>query len=387
MISTKLLHALLFTPVNDTGRWGIPALFWGEPGVAKTDIIEGLGEAVGMPTETLSPGERGEGAFGVTPVPNATLEYMTYPPPDWKSKFDVAQRGVVFVDEINTAPPALQPPLLGLVLARRIGGAYLGGGVRVLGAANPPEIAAGGWDLGAPVANRFAHFSWECPSVEEWSAWLFGQAQSAQPCDPDAEEKRVLSNWAAPWARARGQVAGFLRRRPEFLHKRPPIGDPALSRAWPSPRTWSYAARAIASAEIHGLKATDAEEFIGACVGVAANEFVAWRAAADLPDPFDVLDGNVKFQHEPQRLDRTAAILSSCAAIVAPKDCANRDVRAKVLWNILGGVIKDAADIAVIPARQLVKANLSDLGRDSDVVTAKLFPIMQAMAGAQIAIG
>ena len=67
MISYRLLHAILFTPTDDHGKWGIPALFWGEPGAAKTDILEALSAAWGMPSETLSPGERGEGAFGVTP--------------------------------------------------------------------------------------------------------------------------------------------------------------------------------------------------------------------------------------------------------------------------------------------------------------------------------
>lgn len=378
MISRKLLHAIVFTPANDAGRWGIPALFWGEPGVAKTDIIESVGGAWSMPTETLSPGERGEGAFGVTPVPSASAEYMTYPPPDWKAKFDKAKRGVVFVDEINTASPALQPPILGLVQARRIGGAYLGDGVRILGAANPPEVAAGGWDLAPPVANRFAHFTWDCPSVEEWSDWLFGNASVTAGGNAGQEEERVMLAWSKPWAVARGYVAGFLRRRPEFMHKRPEIGDPAASRAWPSPRTWAFAARALAASAIHDLTATDAEEYVRACVGPGvANEFVAWRATADLPDPMDLLDGKVEFSHDPARLDRTMAILSSCAALVSPSACEHREQRARTLWSLLGVVLRDAADIVVGPAKQLVAAKLTGVGKEADVVMARIYPILQ----------
>lgn len=382
MISRKLMHAILFTPVNDAGRWGVPALFWGEPGIGKTDVIESIGAAWGMPTDTLSPGERGEGAFGVTPVPSRDCEYMTYPPPDWKKKFDEAGRGVLFVDEINTASPALQPPILGLVQARRIGGAYLGDGVRILGAANPPEVAAGGWDLAPPVANRFAHFEWNCPSVAEWSDWLFGNTTTEDyGGDAEREERRVLGEWSTPWSIMRGLVAGFLRRRPEFIHKRPNVGDPNASRAWPSPRSWSFATRALTAAVIHRLEADDAELYLRACVGEGAgNEFVRWRAEADLPDPIEVLDGKVEFKHDPARLDRTMAVLASCAALVAPIDFPKREKRAGTLWTILGTVVEGAADIAIGPAKQLVAARLDDVGKTSNTVMGRLFPVMKGVA-------
>lgn len=287
-----------------------------------------------------------------------------------------------FADSIlvhNCAPPAIQPAILGLVQARRIGGAYLGPGVRVLGAANPPEIAAGGWDLAPPVANRFAHFQWDCPTVEEWSEWLFSASDQAVKTESaSAEEERVLCAWGTPWATARGYVAGFLRRRPEFMHKRPAVGDPAASRAWPSPRTWSYAARAIASGIVHDLSATDAEAYVRACVGDGAgNEFATWRREADLPDPLDVLDRKVTFKHEPTRLDRTLAILSSCTAIVAPTGADRRSDRAKVLWEILDAVSRDAKDIAVVAAKQLVAAKLQDACKESQTVMGRLWPVIE----------
>ncbi len=52
------------------------------------------------------------------------------------------------------------------------------------------------------------------------------------------EEERVMNAWPNAEAKAKGLVAGFLRRRPELLHKQPKADDPQASRAWPSRRTW-----------------------------------------------------------------------------------------------------------------------------------------------------
>ncbi|EUA17503.1 ATPase associated with various cellular activities AAA_5 domain protein [Mycobacterium xenopi 3993] len=39
--------------------------------------------------------------------------------------------------------------------------------VRMIAAANPPEQAAGGYDLEPPLSNRFCHVGFT-PSVDEW---------------------------------------------------------------------------------------------------------------------------------------------------------------------------------------------------------------------------
>jgi len=46
------------------------------------------------------------------------------------------------------------------VLERVVGDVTLPEDVSVIAAANPPEQAAGGWDLSAPLANRFCHLEW-----------------------------------------------------------------------------------------------------------------------------------------------------------------------------------------------------------------------------------
>lgn len=390
-MKTEILKAALFTPL-DKGRWGIPLLCWGEPGVAKTSVIEAVCNRFGMPCETLSPGERGEGVFGVVPVPDGKGADMIlhYPRPDWTARFDRDGRGVVFIDEATSTPPALQAPIMGLILARRVGGYVLQPGVRVLAAANPVEIAAGGFDLSAPVANRFGHIEWGKPSIEEHVQFMMrgSSKQTSLSTDTDDEdmpttasdeEARVLKAWPEAWARAVGLEVAYLQRNPGKKNMCPPVGDPKASRGWPSDRSWENATRAYASAMVHGLSATDTEIFVAAFISEAvASEMFAFITAQDLPDPAELLDGKVDFKHNAKRLDRTVAVLSACVALVAPKQAAKRSERAESLWKLMGTMCEKADnDVLVPPIYAMIESELH-ANKAASPVLAKINPILKA---------
>lgn len=381
-MKTNILHAALFTPMAKD-RWGLPMVLWGDPGIAKTSIIQQLAAMMGLHCEHLAPGERGEGAFGVTPVPAQGRGHtvLEYPPPDWTRKLEIAdgtEAGIVFLDELNTAPPALQPALLGAIQERRIGGHEFGGRVRMIGAANPVGQAAGGWDLAPPVANRLGHLDWPAPEVDEWNAWLLGGQEDMEKSDAKAEEERVMAAWPTAYAKASGLAAAFLRRRPNLLHKMPEEGDPAASRAWCSPRSWEHAVRARASAEAHGLTGIETDEFISAFIGAAAaGEWGTWIDEADLPDPGDVLDGKVKFEHNPERLDRSMAVLASCAAMITPQKAAKRKDRSKAMWLLMAGVMEDAKDVVVPAMQAMVRAKLQRT-TEARPVLAKMHSVISA---------
>lgn len=385
-MKTAILKAALFTPIGK-GRWGLPMLLWGEPGVAKSCIVEETCLRYGLPVETLSPGERGEGAFGVVPVPigSGAETVLRYPRPDWTEKFDNAG-GVVFVDEMTTAPPALQAPLLGLLLAKRLGGFTFGPRVRVLGAANPPELAAGGFDLASSVANRVGHLHWPAPSVEEHSAYMLrgdvGKGDEAETqFDAEAEEARVEKQWPDPWAKARGLEVAFLMRRPALKNQCPPAGDPKASRGWPSDRSWENAARAFASAEVHRLSETEREEFAASFIGEgAAGEFFGFAQDQDLADPAKVLDGKEHFTHSSARIDRTAALLAGCTALVTPTGSTRRKERTEALWELVAELVasKSDMDILVPGVAALVAAKLHAGGGKAMKVLATLQPLLKS---------
>jgi hypothetical protein len=251
--------------------------------------------------------------------------------------------------------------------------------VRIIAAANPIDIAAasGGWDLSAPAANRVGHINWPCPDIKMWTDWLLGTEEIIAPKDVANLEMDITAAWPAAWGTARGSIAGFLSAHSTHLHAMPAIGSPDTSKAWPSPRSWEYAARALAGAQIFDLTDSERDEFVGAFVGEgAAGEFFTWLGLANLPDSFDLLDGHVKWKHKPSRLDITMAVFGSAVgACVGTPDLELRKKRAERMWELLAQATDTAPDLIVNPAKALVQAKLSASGIK---VASKILPILEA---------
>jgi MoxR-like ATPase len=381
-----LLRIAWFTP-GPKHRWGLPLLFEGHPGTGKTANVEQEAMLCSLDAEVLISSIREPSDFGGLQVPekkDGDRTKLTLLAPPWAERLAASKHGLIFADELNTSPPAVQAAFLRIVTDAVVGDLKLPDTVRICAAQNSVEEAASGWDLAMPLANRFGHIKWGTPSTSEWSDWLLTSGNGTSPdgkvINPEKEEERVMEAWSGPWAAARGLISGFVRARPELLLKMPPAGSPEASCAWPSPRTWEYAARALASCEVHGVDATVADELLGAFVGVgAAAEFMGWRAKQDLPEPGDVLDGKVKFKHDPMRLDRTAAVLSSCAALmVAEKDKMKPDAkkgRMVIFWTLTDEVSKEAADVAVPAGRVMARAGLA-VGKEAQPALVRLQPIL-----------
>lgn len=380
MNTDAILKAILFTP-GLKGRWGLPCIFEGEPGGGKTSQIEDTARSYGLhaggnatiigsirePTDVGGLARLFEDCFRLMPAGWALDMVKQHP------------HALLFLDELNTNVPAMQAAMLRLATDGAVGELILPPTVRILAAMNRTEQAANGWDLAPPLANRFGHLQWESPSWARWSAWLLGGMETERKVEnAEAIEARVLKLFPEPFAKAKGLVTGFLKAQPSLLHRVPKAGSPEASRAFPTPRTWEMATRALAGAEVHGLEQTDAEELITAFVGAGpAAEMLEYRHKADLPDPSDVLDEKVAFKHDPKRLDRTTAVLSSCAAIIAPDKAPRRKERAEVLWRIIEEVAKDAADVTVAAAGTLSTRGFIT-GKAAYSALAKLQPILAA---------
>ncbi len=149
----KEIMICIKTP-NPKGFMGVPVLLWGAPGIGKSSFIESLAQD-DYPVLTLIASLHEPTDFSGLPV--AVDGKMRFLPPDWVESFERSQKGLLFLDEISTAPPAVQAALLRLVLERRVGQYELPKGVAIVAAANPVEEAAGGWELAPPLVNRFTH--------------------------------------------------------------------------------------------------------------------------------------------------------------------------------------------------------------------------------------
>ncbi len=363
-----ILRAAMFCP-GPEGFWGLPLLLWGAPGEGKTALMRQFASTHGLSHVRMSPAEQGEGRFGVVPVPGPNG--LTYPPPADLVE-QLKEGGLLFLDEISTAPPALQAPLLGCVQLRTIGNHTFSARTRVIGAANEVKDAAGGWDLAPALSNRFGHLDYQGLEAQDYAAALidrFAPGHAGEALGAAALEEHVMRDWPSADASARGMISSFIVRRPDLLRKRPEKGT--TQKAWPSPRSVEYACVALAAAQVHRLSPSDTDVLVGAFVGNAwVSEFRAWSAMADLPDPAELLDGKVKFKHEPRRADRTMAVLSACAALVVPEKAELREERAVRLWELITAVLKDAPDLAIPGARAMVKAKLAMTTQRRDALSA-----------------
>src|SRR5687768_6571161 len=140
----------------------LPVLLWGEPGIGKTSALNQLAGALGLPLTTVIASVHEPSDFAGLPVvgDDPAVQGVPMAPPDWAVRLARTGTGLLFLDELSTAPPAVQAALLRVVLERRVGALRLPPGIRIVAAANPRASAADGWELSAPLANRFVHLQW-----------------------------------------------------------------------------------------------------------------------------------------------------------------------------------------------------------------------------------
>ncbi|HET7487244.1 MAG TPA: MoxR family ATPase [Acidimicrobiales bacterium] len=319
----------------------VPVLLWGAPGTGKSSAVRAMADAIGWPCETVIAAIREPSDFSGLPVVAGGAVHFA--PPRWAERLAAAGHGVLFLDEISTAPPAVQAALLRVVLERVVGDLDLPPGVVVVAAANPPEQSADGWDLSAPLANRFCHLQWEVDAAGVARGFSSGFETPPVPSLP--------AGWEEAVDRRRADVAAFITVRPA-LTVHVPEDAAAAGRGWPSPRTWDMAARLWAAADAAGASVEATTALITGCVGDGPGvELLVWDLNRDLPDPEAVLadpDG-VELPEEP---DRAYTVLSAVAAAVEADPTPERW---QAGWRALVRAGTGAPDVVALPARTLAR--------------------------------
>ncbi|MEU7833899.1 AAA family ATPase [Nonomuraea sp. NPDC049129] len=330
----------------------LPVLLWGEPGIGKSAGLQQLAAGLGVPLETVIASVHEPSDFAGLPIigddPATTGVPMA--PPDWAVRLAAAGRGVVFFDELSSAPPAVQAALLRVVLERRVGSLSLPEPVRVVAAANPPSSAADGWHLSPPLANRFVHLQW----THDPRTVARGMAGTwpAVPL-PLIDPARVPS----AVARARGVISGFLTARPGLAHHLPGDAE-SRGRAWPSPRTWEMVLRLLAVGYAAGAdQKAVAAAVIGAVGDGTGLELLAYLEQLDLPDPDRVLANPGAFAL-PERGDRQLAFLTAVVSAVQ-SDLTRRR------WEAGWAVLAKAVDAGVPDVAARAAGDLAAM-RDTD---------------------
>ncbi|MFF9012146.1 AAA family ATPase [Streptomyces sp. NPDC014870] len=330
----------------------LPVILWGEPGIGKTAALTRLAEELDLPLTTVIASVHEPSDFSGLPVVGDDPAEQGVPmaPPDWAVRLVRAGRGLLFLDELSTAPPSVQAALLRLVLERRIGALRLPPGVRIVAAANPRSSAADGWELSPPLANRFVHLQW----VHDAEVVVRGLGGTW----PRATLPRLgPGKLPEAVAFARRAVCGFLTVRPELVH-RLPSSETRRGGPWPSPRSWDMTLRLIAFATAAGSSRDVLAQLVRGTVGDGPGlELMASVDRMDLPDP-ETLLADPGAAELPERGDlRQAALDGVVAAVRARPDEARWDAA----WAVLVRALETGApDLVVVPATTLASLRQAD---------------------------
>jgi len=230
---------------------------WGAPGIGKSSIVRQVAEEQGLAVRDVRLAMCDPTDLRGIPFYDPELRQARWAPPEFLPR---RGEGIVFLDELNAAPPAVQAAAYQLVLDRRVGEYELPDGWSIIAAGNRQGDMGVVYRMPSPLANRFCHLQLE-PDFDVWKRWAYRTGLHAG-------------------------VIGFLGYRPELLCK---FDRQSSGGAYPTPRSWEFAARLLGG----GVPAGQRLAAVTGCVGqAAALELLAYlEVAGRLPSAEAILDG------------------------------------------------------------------------------------------------
>ncbi len=244
-----------------------PVFMWGPMGIGKSELIAGIAEEMGGLTIDLRMATMEPTDLRGIPYFNKELGVMAWAPPvELPSEELAAQYPIVvlFLDEMNSAAPAVQAAAYQLVLNRRVGTYKLPKNVVIVAAGNRETDKGVTYRMPAPLANRFVHLELRV-DFDSWLSW--------------AVDHRINKD-----------VVGFCTFSKQSLFDFDPRSP---SRSFATPRSWTFVSELLD--DIGEGDATTTDLVAGSVGEGLAVKFMAHRKiAGQLPNPTDILAGKVK---------------------------------------------------------------------------------------------
>ncbi|WP_320170513.1 MoxR family ATPase [Maridesulfovibrio sp.] len=245
-MTPKLIAKSLLTLIKSKQ----PVFIWGPPGVGKSQVVRQVAEKLEYELTDLR-------AVLLDPVDLRGLPRISesgdaqWCPPSFLPKDG---KGILFLDELNAAPPLVQAACYQLVLDRKLGEYQMPEGWLIVAAGNRESDKAVTHRMPSALSNRFVHLDF-ATSTNDWLDWA-GQNGIAE------------------------ELQAFIKFRPGLLHDFDPSRN---EKAFPSPRSWEFVSEIIKGRPEPEIEYELYKGTVGE--GAAAEFFGFCKIYRKLPDP------------------------------------------------------------------------------------------------------
>ena len=243
-----------------------PIFIWGPPGIGKSDIVGQIGSDMSALVIDIRLSLWDPTDIKGIPYYAANDNTMKWAPPAELPDAKMAKKYkkiVLFLDEMNSAAPAVQAAAYQLILNRKVGTYKLPDNVLIVAAGNREADKGVTYRMPAPLANRFVHLELKV-DFDDWFSW--------------AVKNSIHED-----------VVGYLTFAKKDLYDFDPKSP---SRSFATPRSWSFVSELL---EDDDDENTTTDLVSGAVGEGLAVKFMAHRkVASKLPNPTDILSGKVE---------------------------------------------------------------------------------------------
>jgi hypothetical protein len=241
-----------------------PVFLWGPPGIGKSELVAGIADDLGGLMIDIRLSQMDPTDLRGIPFYNKDNGKMDWAPPielpdaETASQYPIV---VLFMDEMNSAPPATQAAAYQLILNRRVGKYVLPDNVVMVAAGNRDSDKGVTYRMPSPLANRFVHLEMRV-DFDSWQTW--------------AVNNRINKDVVGYLSFAKGDLFDF---------------DPrSAGRSFATPRSWTFVSELLDEENDAGLV-----DLVAGAVGEGmAVKFMAHRkVSGQMPNPVEVLAGKV----------------------------------------------------------------------------------------------
>ena len=309
----------------------VPTFLWGAPGIGKSSIVKQIANDKNLDFIDLRLALMDPTDLKGIPFYDKESHTALWAPPAFLPR---KGKGILFLDELNSAPPAVQSSAYQLILDRRVGEYELPEGWAIIAAGNREGDRGVTYRMPAPLANRFVHFELEV-SVDDWREWAY---------------KYKISS----------KIIAYISYKNEHLFT---FDAKSENKSFATPRSWEYVGNILKS----NLPATLLLDTISGAVGRdVAVSFLSFLKVMDrMPDIEKILeDADFKYSDE---VDVLYALSSGIVSHYLQNPSEER------LENLLRYTLELQGEFAVMITQDLQRAGIRMEGLETFKVWVRKF--------------